>query len=65
MSDAPKKRSWWRHTNGNIYQVVEIANRYTERPDQYPVTVIYKGANGRVWCRPLKNWYRSMSEAGG
>ena len=53
--------SEWRHTNGNLYHVLCIANEHTERPDQYPVTVVYQGDNGRIWSRPLSDWHRSMT----
>ena len=53
--------SVWRHTNGNRYTVVCIANENTERPESYPVTVVYRGDNGRIWCRPISEWHRSMT----
>ncbi len=56
-----RPKSLWRHTNGNVYTVLMIANEFTENPDKYPVTVVYQGANGRVWCRPLSDWHRSMT----
>lgn len=42
--------------SGNIYTVIEIANIETTKPDTYPVTVIYKGDNGKVWATTLENW---------
>lgn len=53
----------YRHKNGNEYEVLLIANLGTERPEQYPVTVVYQHTkNGNVWSRPLSDWYRSMTK---
>lgn len=57
----PVIKSWWKHRNGNNYQVIMIANAFTDNEEKYPVTIIYKGLNGRVWSRPLSDWHRSMS----
>lgn len=49
------------HHNGNVYRVTGFANLHTERPDEYPVMVIYQGVtDGKVWSRPLKDWARSF-----
>lgn len=63
MTDKAKVTvgSKWRHSNGNEYEVVALANENTERPDEYPVTVVYEGRNGRIWSRRLSDWHRSMS----
>lgn len=53
--------SEWVHRNGNKYTVVLIANKFTADPERYPETVVYKGENGKFWCRPLSDWYRSMT----
>lgn len=58
----PREGSWWRHRNGQRYIVVGIANKYTEHPDKYPVTVVYRGVNGKLWSRPASDWSRSMTE---
>jgi hypothetical protein len=50
-----------RHHSGRIYVVTGIANENTQRPDQYPVTIIYKNVeNGTVWSRPASEWARSF-----
>ena len=54
--------SRWRHSNGNIYAVVLIANEYSENQDRYPTTVVYRGYNGKTWSRPLSDWHRSMTK---
>ena len=59
----PRPRSVWQHRDGDIYKVVMLANEATEQPDRYPVTVVYRGKDGKVWSRPLSDWHRSMTPA--
>lgn len=54
--------SRWRHSNGNIYAVILIANEHSENQDRYPTTVVYRGYNGKTWSRPLSDWHRSMTK---
>ena len=57
----PKIDSLWQHKNGNLYQVLLFANVYSDRED-YPETIIYKNINnGKVYCRKLSDWHRSMT----
>ena len=56
----PKIKSKWIHTNGVKYKVVAIANE--TNTEKYPLTIIYKGKNGKIWSRPLNDWYRSFTE---
>lgn len=59
----PTIGSHWQHRNGNVYVVVALANTRTERPDEYPVMVVYENiANQAVWCRRADDWHRSMTE---
>ena len=37
----PEKNSYWRHTTGNIYKVLDFTNENTTQEDRYPVTIIY------------------------
>lgn len=65
MERKPRAGDVWQHRNGNQYIVMHIANAHTERPEKYPVTVVYMGYdNGRVWARPLSDWHRSMTYFG-
>ncbi len=57
---VPQVGSKWRHYNGNEYEVVLIANLHSIK-DEYPITLVYRGANLRVWSRPLSDWHRSMA----
>lgn len=54
--------SRWRHSNGNTYTVILIANEYSENQDRYPTTVVYRDYDGRTWSKPLSDWYRSMTK---
>ena len=60
-AEWPESGSKWEHHSGRVYAVVEITNGKTERPDQYPVTVVYQNVdNGTLWSRPLSEWARSF-----
>lgn len=50
----------YRHHKGADYVVVDIANVDSTNPD-YPVTVIYKGINGKTWAKPLHNFVQKMT----
>lgn len=52
--------SEWANTDGNIYKVFTIANKYTEYPDKHPITIVYTGENGKIWSCPLSDWHLSM-----
>lgn len=54
--------SVWECRNGGIYAVTSVADPHATRRDEYPATVVYVGADGRVWSRPLSKWHRSMTE---
>lgn len=56
----PAPGSQWQHHNGNLYEVLCIANEFSERPE-YPPTVVYRGENGRIWSRLASDWARSMT----
>lgn len=55
-----KPRQRWRHTNGNEYTVLYIANEHSTN-ERYPKTVVYQGEWGKVWARLLSDWHRSMT----
>lgn len=57
----PKDCSHWRHRNGNDYWVVLIANRDSTRPDEFPITVVYRGSNQRIWAKPLDDFLTKMT----
>lgn len=58
----PNKNSEWEHINGTIYWVSAVANLETNDHEKYPITVFYHGKiNNKLWCRPVSDWYRSMT----
>jgi hypothetical protein len=60
--EFPSTLSKWKHTNGIVYEVMFLTNIGTLYPDKYPITVVYRGPNGKVWSRPLSDWHRSMTK---
>lgn len=56
-----KRNSQWTHKNGNKYIVLGEANLDSERQEEYPTTVIYRGENGKVWSRAYTRWHPSMT----
>lgn len=56
----PTIKSKWKHTNGLKYKVIAITNELNT--EKYPTTVVYKGKNGKIWSRPLSDWYISFTE---
>ena len=42
-----------RHHSGRVYSVLHVANLHATDNEKFPVTVIYRGANGHVWSRPV------------
>lgn len=56
----PSIGSTWRHRNGALYVVRLFTNEFSERAE-YPMTVVYEGAGGRMWSRPLSDWHRSFT----
>ena len=59
---VPEPDTHWVHRNGNVYEVLHIANHASDRPE-YPKLVVYQGDNGNVWARPLSDWHRSFTPA--
>lgn len=39
--------------SGRVYTVLHIANTYSGDETKFPTTVVYQGANGNIWTRPL------------
>ena len=59
--ELPELGTEWVHHSGRIYRVTRIANQNTQRPEQYPVTIVYENVeNGTVWSRPASDWTRSF-----
>ena len=49
----------WIHKNGKTYVVLLIANESSTNPE-YPITIVYVGKNGKVWCKTLNNFLTVM-----
>lgn len=56
--NIPEPGSKWLHYNGTSYEVLYIANEPND--PRYPLTVVYRGPNGKVWARRADDWHRSM-----
>lgn len=57
----PEHQTIWQHHNGNYYRVYDTTNEHTERPEEYPPTVSYRGENGKRWSKPLPNFLEKMT----
>ncbi len=57
---VPGINTRWKHTNGNLYTVLLVTNLGSDRPEKFPVTVVYCGDNGTTWSRPLSKWHGSF-----
>lgn len=61
---VPAQGSPWTHRkSGASYKVLLLTNEDAERKDDFPVTVVYQGADGKVWSRPLAEWHGAMAPA--
>jgi hypothetical protein len=56
----PSAGDTWKHYKGNEYEVLMLANQYSERPE-HPPTVVYRGGNGKVWTKTLASFLRKMT----
>ncbi len=58
---VPGINTRWKHSSGRIYKVLLVTNLYSDRPEKFPVTVVYEGVmNGKIWSRKLSDWHRSF-----
>lgn len=57
--EYPEIGSMYKHHNGNEYTVLQIANTHAQSED-YPITVVYQGNNGKVWAKTLDNFNNKM-----
>lgn len=51
--------TWWKHRNGNMYEILMITNRHHNNY-KYPITVVSQGENGELWSRRADDWHRSL-----
>jgi len=45
-----------RHHSGRVYSVLHVANVHGTDAARFPVTIVYRGANGFVWSRPASEF---------
>lgn len=60
LGKTVKVDSRWKHRNGCEYTVTTLANVTSTRPE-YPPTVVYRGDNGLVWTKTLKDFLDKMT----
>ena len=59
---VPSIGSIWRHKKGAVYEVYDITNRNTTKPDEFPVTVSYRNLDtGETFSRALWRWHDSFT----
>ena len=52
--------------SGRVYKVLQIANEATQRPEDFPITVVYECLSScRIWCLPLDRWTDKMLQLEG
>jgi hypothetical protein len=57
----PELGSWWEHKDGEVYQVMFLANPPAGSP-HYPRMIVYLGPNGRIWVRRADDWHLCMRQ---
>ena len=58
----PEINSLWLHTNGSIYEVYDITNVTSNRPDEYPTRVSYINVEtGEKYSKDLLDWYKNRT----
>ena len=59
----PEVNAFYRHRNGNLYEVTGFNNEEHARQDEYPTKVEYRNyMTGKKYSRDLVDWWRSMTE---
>ncbi len=59
----PEPGSVWVHKGGALYTVLVVTTEPDEdKADEFPVTVLYLGTDGRKWARPLTRWQERMTK---
>lgn len=65
-ADLPDIGSVYTHRNGNPYLVFGHGNlsALPQNRGRYPTMVLYVGANGNIWAKPLEDFLRSATPGG-
>lgn len=61
--NVPVPGTVWRHYDGLVYNVCDIANLWL-CDAKNPLIVNYVGINGRRWAKTLVEWHRAMRPEG-
>lgn len=57
----PEVGQVWRHRSGAEYEVLGVTSEpEPEKAEKFPLSVFYKGPDGRRWTRTLKSWFGSF-----
>jgi hypothetical protein len=52
----------WLHRKGAEYTVIDVTSKPDpEKAEKFPVTVFYRGPDGRKWPRELTSWMKSFT----
>lgn len=52
----------WLHRKGDVYTVVHVTSEPEDhKAHEFPVTVIYRGPDGRTWPRTLESFLKSFT----
>ena len=59
---VPKTGTKWQHHKNKtlVYEVIHIANEGGSI--EYPLSVVYKGENGKIWVKTNARFYQTMIE---
>lgn len=49
-----------RHHSGRVYTIIAIANE-AHPSEKFPISVVYQGANGEIWTRPLAQFVEKFT----
>lgn len=62
-TDIPKLETRWKHYKGNEYTVYDITNADADpgRNEDHPISVSYRGDNGKRWSKPLDKFLDKMT----
>lgn len=62
-ADIPKLETRWKHYKGNEYTVYDVTNADADpgRNVDHPISVSYRGDNGKRWSKPLDLFLEKMT----
>jgi len=60
LSDQFPSRSLWRHYKGGVYRYITLA----QNCDTRDWLVVYQAENGKIWTRPVSEWFEAVEVDG-